>query len=440
MVEKSNPDSQAKGRPLDEMVALHDHTGLSQASGERECPRNSDSDAGLIEIVAKIWISRWTVVVMTAVAAVVGVIVALSLQVLFKSEVMALPPQPKKGAGGASLSQYSDLAAMAGIALPGGDGGSVDEITAILDSRTLRQKIIAMFGLKDFYRKKNDDDALKAFSKFFTTKNDKKTNRITISFQHTDAKIAADVCNAAAVALQEQFNDIHQSSSKRERAFLEGRLKLAEAESLEASDKFALFQKENGTVELESQTKATVEAIGTLQGQLIAEQVELRSLLASAVNPDNPQVQLLQQKVEELTKVLTRMSGSGDQGGVLIGLGRVPELGAKYLNLFRNVKKTEAMVVTLMAQTESARISEVRNAEVISIIDEAVPAQRRVSPNRSAIAIGVTIFGFFIGLTWAVMRDSLMDMNLPLRIRERIKVSDGKVSATSNREISQSRS
>jgi uncharacterized protein involved in exopolysaccharide biosynthesis len=143
------------------------------------------------------------------------------------------------------------------------------------------------------------------------------------------------------------------------------------------------------------------------------------------VNSDNPQVQLLQQKVEELSKVLTRMSGAGDQEGVLIGLGRVPELGAKYLNFFRNVKKTEAMVMTLMAQTESARISEVRNAEVISIIDEAVPAQRRVSPNRSAIAIGMTILGLILGLSWAVMRNMILGMNLSFLVRERVRALSG---------------
>ena len=71
------------------------------------------------------------------------------------------------------------------------------------------------------------------------------------------------------------------------------------------------------------------------------------------------------------------------------------------------------MVAALAAQAEGARVAEVRNAEVISIVDPAIPAQKRVSPNRSGIVMFAAVLGLVLALVVAVLRHNLQPYLAP---------------------------
>jgi uncharacterized protein involved in exopolysaccharide biosynthesis len=381
-------------------------------------PESSVADVGIDpwQLLLRIWHGRWLVAGCTLLAALIGVAVALSKPNQYTASVTALPPAEKGGGLGAKLGQYADLAAMAGVAMPGGGGGSVDEILAILDSRDLAMRLAREFALADYYQSETDDDLIRDVRKDFSARHDKKANRVTITCTHQQPATAAAIANRAVEELQDRFNGIKQGSSKRERAFLESRLQIADKELSVAQERLAAFQRQHHTIEIQSQTKATVEALSKLQGELIAQQVELRARLATQASPDNPAVQLLQQRVEEMTKAITNLAGSGPvdgegkDPGVLLGLGALPELGIQYVGLFREVKKGEAMVTTLTAQVEAARIAEVRDAEVITIIDRAVPPQRKSGPPRAQVCIAAILLGALVGMALVLLAPVLAQL------------------------------
>jgi tyrosine-protein kinase Etk/Wzc len=362
-----------------------------------------DSGLNLADLVGRLR-SGWRLIATTTViGALIAVGYSLSLPDQFTAQVTTLPPGGKNGGGG--LAQYADLASMAGVSLPGG-GGSADEVMAILGSRTLAEGLVDEFKLKDYYqedeRNARTDDLYKSFTRDFTSRFDKKSSLITFSYTHESPETAAKVANRAAELLQDIFNRIHQSSSKRERAFLDSRLAIAERDLSAASEKLAAFQREHRAFQLEAQTKATVEAVGQLQGQLIGQQVELRALLSSQVGNDNPKTLLLRERIEELAKAIERLIGKetpGDpQSGILLGLGDLPELGIQYVGLYREVKKNESLLSSLTAQAEGARIAEVRNSEVVTIIDQARVPDRKSGPRRAQICAVGTLLALLAGI------------------------------------------
>jgi tyrosine-protein kinase Etk/Wzc len=87
----------------------------------------------------------------------------------------------------------------------------------------------------------------------------------------------------------------------------------------------------------------------------------------------------------------------------LLGLGDLPELGVQYLTLFREVKKFEAMVAALTAQVEAARIAEVRDADVVTIIDRARVPDRKSGPPRAQITVAGVMLGLLAGCAWALI-------------------------------------
>jgi tyrosine-protein kinase Etk/Wzc len=368
-----------------------------------------DSGISPAELLARLCRGWRLIAVVTVLGAALGLAIALTTPNRYTASATALPPSDKSGGG--MLSQYAGLAAAAGIQLPGAPSSSVDAIMAILNSRRLHQPLIERFQLAGYYNRATKDDLLKAFDADFDSRLDKKSNTISIAVTNRDAQRAADIANAAADLLQVTFNEINQSSATREREFLESRLKQAESDMSIASKALADFQSERGAVEIESQTKATVEAVARLQGELIGQQIELKALLASAASPDNPATQLLQQRVNAMTSELQRLLGQGGDGpGVFIGLGRLPELGIAYLERYRAVKKYEAVLTALTTQVETARFNEVRTSEVVTIIDRAFVPERKSGPPRAQICIAATLLGGLAGCALVLLLPALREL------------------------------
>ena len=390
----------ATGRDVELVYAIPPQ--LLGESGAGESPGIAPS-----EVIARLLASWRTIAAITTLGACIGLAVALATPNRFTASATALPPADKSGGGG-MLAQYAGLAAAAGVQLPGAPTSSVDAIMAILASRRLHEPLIERFQLRDYYKSTTRDDVLKAFAADFSARSEKKSNTITIAVTHRDAQKAADIANAAADLLKTTYNEINQSTATRERQFLEGRVKQAEADTGSAAKAMAEFQAEKGAVEIESQTKATIAAVAKFQGGLIAQQIELKTLLASAWCPDNPAIQLLQERVKAMTAEMQRLLGAGDGGpGVLLGLGSLPELNIAYIERFRAVKKHEAILTALSAQLEGSRINDVRTNEVITIIDRAFVPERKGGPPRAQICIAATLLGFLFGCCAVLLAPAL---------------------------------
>lgn len=374
-------------------------------------PAAADQGVSPTELLARLLAGWKHVAALTALGAALGLAIALSTPNHYTASATALPPSDKGGAGG-MLAQYAGLAAAAGISLPSAPTSSVDAVMAILASRRLHEPLIERFHLRDYYQTTTRDDVLRAFAADFGARHDKKSNTITIAVTSRDPQRAADIANAAADLLRSSFNEINQSTATREREFLEARLKQTEGEMLAAARALAEFQAEKGAVEIESQTKATIEAIARLQGELIGQQIELKALLASAASPDNPRTQLLQERINAMTGEMQRMLGGGGDG-VLLGLTRLPELGIAYVERYRAVKKHEAVLTALTAQLEAARINEVRTSEVVTIVDRAFVPERKSGPPRAQICMAATLLGGLAGCAVVLLLPALRRRPLP---------------------------
>jgi len=302
----------------------------------------------------------------------------------YTSYVVALPPKEKKAAG--SLAKVFDIAALSGTGMGAGDASSLDEILAILDSRTIKALVCTEFSLINYYNKKNIDEAIRSFTKDYFVQYDRKSNRITFGCLNKNPKTATLIASRVAILLQDRFNEIRQASSRREREFLERRMALASLDLKRAESEFAAYQKETGIIEIESQTKATIETIGKLQEQLVVYQIELKSVSEVGMGNENPAIISIKIKIKELSRAIEKVGLKTGENSIFINPQKLPDLAIRYLELMKEFKKSEILSVTLAAQLETARISEVRDLEVLTIIDPAFVPDQKSGPKRSIIA------------------------------------------------------
>ena len=96
--------------------------------------------------------------------------------------------------------------------------------------------------------------------------------------------------------------------------------------------------------------------------------------------------------VEEQLKTFYELNRSWQQA---------PQLVFEEGRLRRQVEIRQDLYLTLRREYESARIEEVNNTPVMTLIDSAVPPQRRSSPRRTLFVIIAMVFASMFGLFWA---------------------------------------
>jgi capsule polysaccharide export protein KpsE/RkpR len=192
---------------------------------------------------------------------------------------------------------------------------------------------------------------------------------------------------------------INTSSAHREREFIERRLVAVSHDLEEAEQDMSVFSSKNTTIDVKEQTRAMVDAGAKLQAQLIVGQSELDSL-EQIYGDENVRVRASRARVALLQRELEKMSGSStpadpdekqDSAEIYPSLRQLPNLSVRWADLYRRVKIQETVFDLLSQEYEMARIQEVKELPVISVIDPPSWPEKRSFPPRRLTILVVTV-------------------------------------------------
>ena len=95
-----------------------------------------DDEIDLKELFVVLWGGKWLISAVTGLAAVVSVVVALSLPNIYTANALLAPAEQSGGGMSALMQQYGGLASLAGVTLPGGEEASRAQLgIALMTSR-----------------------------------------------------------------------------------------------------------------------------------------------------------------------------------------------------------------------------------------------------------------------------------------------------------------
>ncbi len=356
-------------------------------------------------------------------AAILSAIIALMLPKHFLAVTKVVPGETSnnsmmgmlgKLAGGGSsggLGAGLDAAGLLGMKTPGAF------YVEVLKSRTVQDRIIDRFDLRRRYWKfsqsspKTYYQTRKKLASFTDIEEDKKSGVITIEVVDYDPQTAAQIANAYVEELNRLAADLNTSDAHREREFLENRLKTAKQDLDEASMALSRFSSSNTFMDPGTQSRAMVDAAAKVQGEIIATEAELKDR-EQIYAPDNVRVRSLRARLAELEgqlKKITGNAGAGAEGSTtgsalpsasadsgtsstdpsmpFPSMKKLPLLGYRYSDYYRQAKIQEAVYEFLTQQYEMARIQEAKELPTVRVMDVAVPPEKKNSPIRSLIVI-----------------------------------------------------
>lgn len=343
-------------------------------------------------------------------AALASVVIALLIPVRYQAATRLMPPDSQSN---------SSLGLLAAMSARGGSGAALGGIAGdllgikssgalfigLLGSDTVQDRVIEKFHLTTVYGSPKIEDARGILGARTYVSEDRKSGIITIVVWDHDPKLAAAMADAYVTELDRLVAQLSTSSARRERVFLEERLKQVKTELDTAANNFSAFASKNTAIDIPAQGRAMVEAAATLQGELIASQAELSSLQQIYAD-GNVRVRAAEARVRELQKKLNEVGGSGTQEELMNdkslypSIRRLPLLGVTYADLFRQTKIQETVFELLTQQYELAKVQEAKEIPSVKVLDPAIVPTKKSFPPRSIIVMIGTLLGVVGTMIW----------------------------------------
>jgi capsule polysaccharide export protein KpsE/RkpR len=336
---------------------------------------------------------------------------ALLIPVRYLAVTRLMPPDAQ------SSSSLGLLAAMSGRSGAGANalGGLAGDLLGVkssgalfvglLSSETVQDRVIEKFQLKTVYGDSKIEDLRADLGERTGVSEDRKSGIITIVVWDRDRERAAAIANGYVTELDRLVEELSTSSARRERIFLEERLKQVKADLDAAANNFSVFASKNTAIDIPAQGKAMVEAAATLQGALIASEAEVSSL-QQIYSDSNVRVRAAEARVNELQKKLNEIGGSGTEAQVASekslypSIRRLPLLGVTYADLYRQTKIQETVYELLTQQYELAKVQEAKEIPSVKVLDPAIAPTKKSYPPRAMIVMVGTMLGIVGSMIW----------------------------------------
>lgn len=309
---------------------------------------------------------------------------------------------------------------MGGGALPSLAGGGIFSnrsagATAIgvLSSRTVGDDLVNRFNLRSVYHRKLQSDARKDLAGASEFDEDKKSGIVSITVRDEDRYLARDLAQGYVDELNKLVNGLSTSTARRERMFLEVRLKSVKADLDTSSKALSQFSSKNATFDPAKQGESTVEAAGKLQEQLTYEESQL-SGLRSMYTDDNVRVREVRGRIAALQSQMQKISGKVKPGvsaaseiksdEIFPSVRELPLLGYTYYDLYLQVTMDQSIYETLSKQYELAKVQEAKEIPAIKVLDLPAVADRKSGPHRSYILLLGFVLTVFAAFGWTIGR------------------------------------
>jgi tyrosine-protein kinase Etk/Wzc len=368
-----------------------------------------EEDISLLDLLIVVVRYRKLILKIAAYTVVIGVIVSLLLPLRYTATTSILPPQQTSSAGSALMAQLGNLSSVASLA-----GGSSlglknpnDLQVAMLRSRTVEDAMLDRFHLVELFKVKQRSDARKELENVVDIDNGIKDGLIRISVTDRNPQRTAEMANGYVEEFKRLSATLAVTEASQRRLFFEQQLSQAKDNLAHAEEDLKRTGQKTGLVQLDSQTRATIELLANLRGQIAAKEVEISGMRSFATG-ENPDLQMAEQQLAGLRLQEARM-GAASEGSTsaLIPKGNMQEAGIEYIRKLRDVKYFETIFDLLARQFEVAKVDEARQGATVQIVDRAIVPDRRSSPKRTLIVLGAAAFGIFLGVFWAFAKEGV---------------------------------
>jgi len=369
---------------------------------------NTEPDINFLDLLIALGQEKLTLIVVTLLAALMGMVVSLTTAATYVSRASIMPSQQSGGSGGglASLGGLAGLAGLGGLSnIAAGIKSSDEMYIALMRSQSVQAALIDQLKLKERYGAKNTEEARQALTVNVTILADKKSGLLLIDAQDKDPEFAAQLANAQVKELNVILSRLAVTEAQQRRAYYEQQIVKSQAKIPQLEQEFKDAQKSSGL-----EVASLLSEAATLPGQIAAKELQLQ-VLSRFATVQNPELKRLAAEISalraqmakyELSKTKNQISESSkpSQESQNIRTNFIQKATQSYNTL----KIQEALLDGYVRQLELAKVDEAKEGPAVQVVDEAKAPEMRSKPERRKMVVAYTVTGLIIAFALAVLR------------------------------------
>jgi uncharacterized protein involved in exopolysaccharide biosynthesis len=396
-----------------------------------------EEEIDLFELFSRIWKRRKLILAITLSITAISGIVSFFITPVYKATAKIIPLASQKQS---FIPIPSDMLGLMGLLGTEFGGSRSATIKAILQSRELAKRVIENTGIKKYLYGKlwdeksgslrkdipphkipSDDELAEKFLKEnLVATEDKKTGVIDISILFPkEPTLSAIIANEYIKELSKILNEKAYTVAKKNRIFLEERVKQTELKLSQVEQDFKDFQQRYNVVAIDKQMEEGLKIYAELVAKLAEKEMQLE-VMRKITSPDNPEVVTLNYEINELRKKIRELEEGQKvmqvKGYILdrskkliIPLENVPELAMEYLRRRRELEIQNEIYKVLLRALEQARIEEEKETLSFEVVDYAYTPRFKYKPKRKLIVMVSFVSSLFASIFLALFLDSIQN-------------------------------
>jgi tyrosine-protein kinase Etk/Wzc len=366
---------------------------------------NTEPDINLLDLLIALGQEKWTLIVVTFLAALTGVVVSLNTPASYVSRTSIMPSQ-QSGGGGGGLGALAGLSGLGGLSGITNSIKSSDEMyIALMRSYSVQSALIEQFKLKERHGARNIEEARQALSSNVAILADKKSGLLLVEAQDKDPEFAAQLANAQVKELNVILSRLAVTEAQQRRAYYEQQIIKTQTKIPQLELEYIEAQKSSGL-----EVASLLSEAGTLPGQIAAKELQLQ-VLSRFATAQNPDLKRLAVEISALRAQMARYNLSKTESKTTESskLGQASEnarsnLVQKATQAYNTLKIQEALLDGYVKQFELAKVDEAKEGPAVQVVDEARAPEMRAKPERKKIVFAYTVTGLVIAFVLAALR------------------------------------
>jgi uncharacterized protein involved in exopolysaccharide biosynthesis len=369
---------------------------------------NTEPDINLLDLLIALGQEKWTLIVVTFLAALTGLVVSLITPATYVSRTSIMPSQQSVGGGGglASLGSLAGLGGLGALSNMAASIKSSDEMfIALMRSQSAQSALIEQFKLKERYGARNIEEARQALTLNVAILADKKSGMLLIDAQDKDPEFAAQLANAQVKELNNILSRLAVTEAQQRRAYYEQQIVKTQTKIPQLELEFKDAQKSSGL-----EVASLLSEAGTLPGQIAAKELQLQVLsrFATAQNPDLKrlavEISALRSQMARYELGKTEPKTSGSIKSVQVAESTKTNFVQKATQAYNTLKIQEALLDGYVKQLELAKVDEAKEGPAVQVVDEASTPEMRAKPERKKLVLAYTVTGLIVAFVMASLR------------------------------------
>lgn len=296
----------------------------------------------------------------------------------------------KTGGGG-----FGSIGGLLGLRSPS------DFYIGLMKSEAILDRVIEQFNLQQVYKIKSLESTRNKLSKQSIFTVGKLDGIITLEVTDTDRERSAALTNAVIDGLDKLLQKLVSQEAGARLVFLEKELGKATINLTQAEEALRTFSEKNSLIQIETQTKGTLDYIARMRAEIDTKEVQMQVLRYQAT-PRNSETIRLEMELNGLKEKLQAAECNQLPGSdICLTTSKAPTLGMEYIRLYREVKFQEGLYQLYTKMAEIARVDMVKDVAVLQVLVPAKAPEKR--SNKRLFPSLIAGFGTFFIMILAIL-------------------------------------